>query len=68
MTDIIKDLQKKPYTERVKIFRIALAGVVLLMLIIWGITIRFRNQPAGEPSKFRVIWENAKSIKFNGQR
>lgn len=67
MSDLVKDLQKKPYAERVKIFRTALIVVAVLIVIIWGVTIRFRSHPQGEPSKFKEIWENAKNIKFNGQ-
>lgn len=62
MSDLIKDLQKKPYRERVKILRIVLVIVAILITVIWTLTIRFRNQPQGEPFKFKEIWQNIRNL------
>lgn len=63
MTDIIHDLQKKPYAVRVKILRIILVVVAIVVIIIWAVTIRFRNVPQNNTSKFNKLWQSIKNIK-----
>lgn len=58
----IREWQEKPYEKRLKIFKVILALVVLVLLIIWGLTIKYRKGATDGPSKFNEIINTFKNI------
>ncbi|MBI4050699.1 MAG: hypothetical protein HY396_01850 [Candidatus Doudnabacteria bacterium] len=62
----ISDLQQKPYSSKVKILWGTVAAIAIILLVIWFITLRYRNlEASNELSKFAPIFENLKKLKNN---
>ncbi len=62
----ISELQQKPYTIKIKILWGTVAGMAIVLLIIWLVTLRYRNlETANTTSKFAPILENLKKLKAN---
>lgn len=59
----IKKLQTKPEREKIKILRIAVVITVIMLLIIWILTLKFRAMEKGDTSKFQRVWKNIQEFK-----
>src|SRR3989344_415518 len=67
--ELLKNLQQKPYKTRVKILWTAVLGAVLVLIIIWGVSVKFRARDhASGTSKFQPFWESVKKLQFNFKR
>lgn len=60
---IIKKLQAKPYEEKIRILKIATVLTAVLILVIWGLTLKFRATETGDASKFNQLFENIGELK-----
>lgn len=65
LKDKLTALQNRPYESRLKILKTAVAIVVVILLIIWGVTLRYRSRPENpeQKSKFAPIIESLKNLK-----
>ncbi|MDP3993400.1 MAG: hypothetical protein U1C57_01835 [Candidatus Doudnabacteria bacterium] len=60
----IQKLQNRPYAYRVRFLWTAVAVVGMIILVVWLLTIRYRNPIANNSrSGFDEIWTNIKKIK-----
>lgn len=59
----IKKLQNKSEKEKIRILRISVVGTIIILLIIWGLTLKFRSIEKGDTSKFQQIWNNIREFK-----
>lgn len=59
----IRQWQQQPYQKRLKIFKVILALVAILLLTVWGLTLKYRKTSGAEsPSKFNEIINTFKNI------
>lgn len=56
-------MQGKPYPERIKILKRGVTISVIILLVIWFATLRFRNKTGGLPDAFAPLMENFKKLK-----
>jgi len=63
MRDFIKKLQAKSYDEKLKILWTAVIITAVALVVIWGLTLKFRNVPKGDTSKFHEIFNNLKQLR-----
>lgn len=60
----ITALQNKPYSERLKILRRILIGIAVILLLVWLLTLRYRNLETGNQSSgIGTIWDTFKKLK-----
>ena len=69
MKNFIKKLQARPYEEKIKILKIAAITTALLMLVVWGLTLKYRATEHSDNSIFDNLINNLKGLKskFDGQ-
>ena len=69
MKNVIKNLQARPYEEKIRILKIAAIATGILILVIWGLTLKFRTREHADNSKFDGLIKNLKEFKskFDGQ-
>jgi len=60
----IQKLQNRPYAYRVKFLWAAVGVIGIIILVIWLLTLRYRNTTVNNSrSGFDEIWTNVKKIK-----
>ncbi len=59
----LKKLQAKPFAQRLRILKIASVVTAVLILAIWGLTLKFRATEKGDTSKLQEIWNNVRELK-----
>ncbi len=65
LKDGLRQLQNKPYEERVRLLWKVVGGAALLVIAIWIMTIFFREGPAqsgGAEAEFKEIFQNIKGF------
>ena len=63
MSGFIRKLQNKPYDQKIRILWSVIIISLLLIVVIWVLTLKFRTTPQGDTSKFRELINNVKKLR-----
>jgi len=64
LTKKLRGLQERPYKDRLKMMWIAIGVAIAVLLVLWFVTLRYRNISTAElRAKISPLWNNIKQVK-----